>query len=55
MLGCPRDLNADGLVDAADHRGDWVILPVRVRLQWMPRGGTTRPRTFEMFTMLARL
>jgi prepilin-type N-terminal cleavage/methylation domain-containing protein len=55
MLGCPRDLNADGLVDAADHRDDWVILPVRVRLEWMPRGGSARPRTFELFTMLARL
>jgi hypothetical protein len=55
MLGCPRDLNADNLVDAADHRDDWVILPVRVRLEWMPRGGTTRSRTFELFTILARL
>jgi len=54
-LGCPRDLNADQVVDSADHRDDWVLLPVRVRLEWMPRGGATRPRTFELFTMLPRL
>lgn len=54
-LGCPRDLNADNLVDSLDHRDDWVLLPVRVRLEWMPRGGAAKPRTFELFTMLPRL
>ena len=34
VLGMPRDLNADGVVDAADHAADYVILPVRVRLEW---------------------
>ncbi len=55
MLGFPRDLNADNQVDALDHRDDWVVLPVRVRLEWMPRGGSTASRTFELYTMLARL
>lgn len=54
-LGCPRDQNADHVIDSLDHRDDWVLLPVRVRLEWMPRGGATRPRTFELYTMLPRL
>lgn len=34
VLGMPRDLDADGVIDAADHADDYVILPVRVRLEW---------------------
>lgn len=48
-LGLPRDLNADGVVDAADHSGDYVILPVRVRVEWNGTGG---PRFVEMETVL---
>ena len=33
-IGMPRDLNGDGVIDAVDHSGDYVILPVRVRLEW---------------------
>lgn len=33
-LGLPRDLNADGVVDSEDHSDDYVILPIRVRLEW---------------------
>lgn len=54
MLGCPRDLNADRLIDANDHGDDWVVLPVRVRIEWLPRGAK-RTRTFELYTMVARL
>ena len=38
-LGFPRDLNGDGIVDAADHSGDYVILPVTVRLAWRGMAG----------------
>lgn len=55
MLGMPRDLNGDGAVDALDHREDWVLLPVRVHLQWSPRGGVGGTRGFEIYTMLPRL
>jgi prepilin-type N-terminal cleavage/methylation domain-containing protein len=33
-LGMPRDLNLDGVIDAADHAGDYEILPFRVVLEW---------------------
>ena len=53
-LGAPRDLNADGVVDSNSRAGDYVILPIRVRLTWIPRNARTGQRTFEMFTMYAR-
>ena len=40
-MGLPRDLNGDGLIDDADHRDDYVILPVAVRVTW---NGTSGPR-----------
>lgn len=41
-LGMPLDLDGDGVVDASDHSGDYRLLPVRVRLQWRGRAGTSR-------------
>lgn len=55
MLGMPRDLDGDGAIDALDHRDDWVVLPVRVRLVWAPRGGVGTTRDFEIYTMIPRL
>ena len=51
-LGMPRDLNADGVVDAANHVGDNHVLPVRVRVQWKSKNG---PRTVELSTLLSEL
>lgn len=48
-FGMPRDLNADGVVDAVDHSGDYVILPVRVRVEWRGRSGN---RFIELETIL---
>jgi len=48
-LGMPRDLNGDALTDSADHSGDYVILPLTLRLAWE---GITGPRTLEMSTLL---
>lgn len=48
-LGMPRDLNGDGGIDAADHSGDYVILPVRVRLEW---NGSSGARSIEFTTVL---
>lgn len=53
-LGMPRDLNADGVVDANSRADDYVLLPIRVRLTWVPRNARTGQRTFEMYTMYAR-
>ena len=38
-LGLPRDLNADGVVDLANHADDYTILPVRVRVEWQGQSG----------------
>lgn len=50
VLGLPRDLNGDTLVDDLDHAGDYVILPVRVRIEWAGPAGRL---TFELHTMLS--
>jgi hypothetical protein len=50
-LGMPRDLSGDGVVDAASHANDYVVLPVRVRVEWT---GSTGPRSIEVVTVLAR-
>jgi hypothetical protein len=52
-LGMPRDLNGDGVVDSLDHTHDCVLLPVRVRLQWVSQTGKANTRTFTMYTMFA--
>lgn len=51
-LGMPRDLNADGVVDAVNHAGDNRVLPVRVRIRWQSKSG---PRTVELSTLLSEL
>lgn len=51
-LGMARDLDADGEIDELDHSGDYVLLPVMVRMRWQSRNGT---REMEMFTLLADL
>lgn len=51
MLGMPRDLNSDGTVDALDHASDFILLPIRVRVDWIAKGSQGTQRRFEMFTM----
>jgi len=46
-LGMPRDLNGDTLIDDLPHDADYVILPVRVRIEHQMRGGR---RVFELHT-----
>lgn len=48
--GMPRDLNADGLApDADDHSGDYVLLPIRITLDWR---GTAGDRTVVFETLM---
>jgi len=47
--GFPRDLNADGAIDALDHSMDYEILPVRVRIEWRGASGN---RVLELQTVL---
>lgn len=51
LLGMPRDLNGDGVIDAGNHADDYRILPIRVKVLWR---GRTGPRTFELCTVLLR-
>jgi len=51
-LGLPRDLNGDALIDEEDHAGDYILLPVHIRVEW---SGQVGERQFEMFTMFADL
>lgn len=48
-LGMPRDLNGDGVVDAADHSGNYIILPVTVFIEWQGASGL---RSTEISTLL---
>ena len=49
FLGMPHDLNGDGLIDGLDHSGDYIILPVRVLVEWQGAGGVDRTMGFETF------
>lgn len=51
-FGTPRDLNADGVVDALDHSGDYRLLPVVVRIEWRGQAGNSSQ---EFRTFLANL
>jgi hypothetical protein len=52
ILGLPRDLNGDLIVDSSDHAADYLVLPAIVRIEWRGRLG---PRQFEMSTMFVDL
>lgn len=51
-LSLPRDLNGDAKIDDGDHASDYIVMPVRVVVEW---NGYAGPRRLEMFTMLADL
>lgn len=48
-LGMPRDLNGDDDIDGVDHSGDYLILPVIVRVEWRGFAGGER---FQLRTIL---
>jgi type II secretory pathway pseudopilin PulG len=48
-LGMPRDLNGDGAVDAANHAGNYRVLPVRVTVTWR---GVSGVRSLSLESML---
>jgi hypothetical protein len=49
LLGMPRDLNGDGSIDTGNHAGDYMYLPVRVRITW---SGIAGERSFEVCSVL---
>jgi type II secretory pathway pseudopilin PulG len=48
-LGMPRDLNGDGVISAGPLAGNYVVLPVRIRVGWDGVGGA---REVEFHTLL---
>ena len=48
-LGMPRDLDGSNSVDSEDHRNDYMILPIRIVLEWE---GAKGPARFELTTLL---
>ena len=52
MLGMPRDLNGDGVIDSENHIDDFIVLPIGVRLEW---NGAIGDRTLEMYSLFADL
>jgi type II secretory pathway pseudopilin PulG len=48
-LGMPRDLNGNNVIDTANHSSDYLVLPVRVRIEWKSGSGARR---FEIVTQL---
>jgi hypothetical protein len=51
-LGMPRDLSGDLAIDDGDHSGDYIILPVLVRVRWQ---GATGPHVLEMQSLFTDL
>ena len=49
-LDMPLDLNMDGVIDAADHANDYVLLPVLVRIEWQ---SGFRERELEVRTFIS--
>ena len=51
-FGTPRDLSGDGVVDGADHSGDYGLLPVVVRVDYE---GPSGPGRVELRTFLGNI
>ncbi len=45
-LGDRADLNGDGVIDAVDRSGDYRILPITIRVDWLAPDGGTRTLRF---------
>ena len=48
-LGMPRDLNGNNVIDTANHSSDYLVLPVRILIEWKSSSGA---RKFEIVTQL---
>ena len=48
-MSMPRDLDGDGLTDALDKSGSYVVLPVHVQVSWQGRTGN---RTLDLYTSI---
>lgn len=48
-LGLPRDLDGDNVIDDENHALDYLVLPVRIELEWQSGSGVRR---FSITTQL---
>lgn len=49
VLGMPRDLSGDNVIDDQDHGHGYFILPLQIRVSWKSPYG---PRTYALATQL---
>jgi type II secretory pathway pseudopilin PulG len=49
-LGMPRDLNGDGVIDGADHKNDYQLLPVLVRVDWAGVDGNSNVKICKLLS-----
>ncbi|MBK7875515.1 MAG: type II secretion system protein [Planctomycetes bacterium] len=54
-LVMPRDLNGDGVIDAASRANDYLLLPVRVRIEWASATGRRGRRSLDTYAMFSPL
>ena len=52
LLGMPRDITGDEVIDEFDHRGDYTILPIQIVVSWR---GVVGEQEFAQFTILTGL
>ncbi|HUR27079.1 MAG TPA: type II secretion system protein [Planctomycetota bacterium] len=50
-LGMPRDLDGDVTVDGLSHNGDYILLPVRVRIEWK---GVSGDVAFDLYNQFVK-
>ena len=53
-LGLPRDLNGDSIIDDEDHATDYVLLPIKVEVDWLGRYGERHVQFFTMFAEIRK-
>jgi len=53
-LGMPRDLNGDFVADASNHTGDYMILPVTVKVEWPGSAGLNEMKITSMFSAIQK-
>lgn len=49
QMGMPRDLNGDGVIDAVSHSTDYIMLPVRVEVEWQGSEGDRKVSAHTFF------
>jgi hypothetical protein len=53
-LSLPRDLNGDLVVDGADHKLDYKVLPIKIRVEWSGASGEGQLVVYSMFSAVQK-